>query len=60
MINVSLLWVTVALFIALAWPVSMWAALMFAPYLLWVSTAALLNWQVWQLNKDRAAVEGQS
>ncbi|MCW2307797.1 TspO/MBR family protein [Rhodobium gokarnense] len=60
MMNVSALWVLVALFIALAWPISMWAALMFAPYLVWVSAAALLNWQVWQMNKHGGALESQS
>lgn len=51
-INVSLLIVSVALFIVLAWPVSTLAAVLFIPYLAWVCTAALLNWTVWKLNPE--------
>ena len=51
-IDVSGMWVAVAAFIILAWPVSTTASLLFVPYLLWVSTAALLNWTVWSLNPD--------
>lgn len=29
-----------------------WAGLAFVPYLVWVSVAALLNFQMWQLNPD--------
>jgi tryptophan-rich sensory protein len=50
--DVSGMWVAVAAFIVLAWPVSTTASLLFVPYLLWVSTAALLNWTVWSLNPD--------
>ena len=28
------------------------AALLFVPYLIWVSLAATLNWRVWRLNTD--------
>ena len=53
--DVMLLWLVVVLFIVTAWPVSVWAALLFVPYLVWVSTAALLNWQVWRSNPDNGA-----
>ena len=35
---------------ALAWRVDRAAALLFAPYLAWVSFAALLNFALWRLN----------
>lgn len=50
--EVSALWLSVLLFIIFAWPVSTTAALLFVPYLAWVSTAALLNWTVWSLNPN--------
>lgn len=53
--EVVLLWISVALFIAFAWPVSPTAAILFVPYLAWVSIAALLNYSVWSLNPKRAA-----
>jgi tryptophan-rich sensory protein len=31
------------------------AALLFLPYLAWVSVAAMLNYSVWSLNPKRAA-----
>ncbi len=53
--EVVLLWLSVALFIVLAWPASPMAALLFLPYLVWVSLAAVLNYSVWSLNPKRAA-----
>jgi len=50
--NVSALWVMVLLFTILAFPVSQGAALLFIPYLMWVTAAAALNWTVWKLNPD--------
>lgn len=44
------LWLSIAAFIALTWRSSRLAALLFVPYLLWVSFAALLNFEVWRLN----------
>ncbi|HKJ15834.1 MAG TPA: TspO/MBR family protein [Xanthomonadales bacterium] len=49
-IDVSLLWLSVVAFIIAAWPVSQLAALLFVPYLVWVTTAAALNRAVWRLN----------
>lgn len=54
MIDVALLWLSIATFILLALPVSLWAGLFFVPYLVWVSIAAMLNLTVWRMN-PRAA-----
>ena len=42
--------VAIIAFIALAWPLSQTAALLFIPYLIWVCTAIALNFAVLQLN----------
>lgn len=44
------MWVTIVLFIGLAWPVAPTAALLFVPYLVWVSYALALNVRILQLN----------
>ncbi len=49
-LDVSLLWLSVVLFIVSAWPVSRLAAILFIPYLAWVTTAAWLNRVVWRMN----------
>lgn len=54
--DVSGLLLSTLLFIAIAWPISVIAALLFVPYLAWVATAALLNWAIWGLNPDTASV----
>jgi len=48
--EVSALWVSIAGFIVTAWPVSQVAALLFVPYLIWVTIAAVLNRTVLRLN----------
>lgn len=48
--DVVALWLSVAAFIVLAWPVSALAGLLFVPYLVWVTIAAALNYRVWSLN----------
>ncbi len=48
--DLVLMWLSIAGFILLAWPVSPLAALLFAPYLVWVSFAGALNYSVWRLN----------
>ena len=53
--EVILLWLSIALFIVLVWPASPMAALLFLPYLAWVSVAAMLNYSVWSLNPKRSA-----
>lgn len=50
LIDIAVLWVVIALFIKLAWPVRRSAALLFVPYFLWVSYAAALNFELWRLN----------
>lgn len=44
------MWLSIAAFIVLAWPVNQTAALLFVPYLIWVSIAFLLNLRILQLN----------
>jgi len=44
------LWLSITGFIVTAWPVSQVAALLFVPYLAWVTTAAALNLTVWRMN----------
>jgi len=51
LVDVGLLWLAILGFTLAAWPVSQLAALLFVPYLIWVSTAALLNYSVLRLNR---------
>ncbi|MEM7045580.1 MAG: TspO/MBR family protein [Pseudomonadota bacterium] len=53
--DVTLLWITIAAFVVVAWPISPLAASLFLPYLLWVSIAAALNWTVWRMNPEVTA-----
>ena len=48
--EVAALWLSIAGLIAFVWPLSRTASLLLAPYLLWVSIASLLNYQVVHLN----------
>jgi len=48
--EVLCLWISIAVYILLALPVSLTASLLFVPYLVWVTIAATLNWTVWKLN----------
>lgn len=50
LIDVAVLWLSVALFILTALPVSPMASLLFVPYLAWVTAAATLNYSVRRLN----------
>lgn len=49
-IEIRLLWVAIALTILLFWQVRPLAGALLVPYLLWVSLATWLNWQLWKLN----------
>ena len=48
--DIVILWLLIAAFIVAVWPVSVWAALLFVPYLAWVTLAGLLNLSIWRLN----------
>ena len=50
LIDIAALWLAIAAFIVLAWPVSPFAAMLFVPYLIWVSIAAALNKRIGDLN----------
>jgi len=56
--DICLLWASAAGFILAAWPVSPLAALLFVPYLIWVSIAAALNLTVWRLNAEEMEGRG--
>lgn len=47
---ISILWVLIFATIALFWRISRDAALLLVPYILWVSFAAFLNYNIWMLN----------
>ncbi len=53
-IELSGLWLSIAAFILLAWPVNPNASLLFIPYLIWVSYAGALNAAIWRRNPIRA------
>lgn len=48
--DILLLWLSIMGFIITAWPISTLSALLFVPYLVWVTTAAFLNYSVLRLN----------
>jgi translocator protein len=50
LVDISALWLAILTFILVAWPVRRSAALLLVPYLLWVSFAAALNFEIWRLN----------
>jgi benzodiazapine receptor len=50
LVNVAALWLSIAAFIVAAWAIDHRAALLFAPYLVWVSFATVLNFAIWRLN----------
>jgi translocator protein len=50
LIVITPLLVLIAVTIYLARPVSGWVALIFVPYLIWVSYASALNFAIWQIN----------
>lgn len=52
LIDVSVLWLSIALFIIVAWSIAPLASLLFVPYLAWVTAAATLNHSVRRLNPD--------
>lgn len=54
--DLGLLWVATLAFIAMSWRIDRRAAWLFVPYLLWISFAGALNYEVWLLNPPLAAL----
>jgi benzodiazapine receptor len=52
LIDIVLLWLAIIGTIALFAPISVAAAVLLIPYLLWVSFAAVLNYYIWSLNRN--------
>lgn len=52
LVDVAILWLSIAVFIVAAWPVAPLASLLFLPYLAWVTAAATLNYSVRRLNPE--------
>ena len=50
LIDIGAMWLTIVAFIVVARKVSTTAALLFVPYLLWVTYAGSLNAAIWQMN----------
>jgi benzodiazapine receptor len=48
--DIVALWLAIAAFAVLAWPVNHLASMLFLPYLAWVSYAAALNGAIWRSN----------
>ncbi|MEL7081685.1 MAG: TspO/MBR family protein, partial [Pseudomonadota bacterium] len=53
---IAILWLSVAACMVALWRLDTIAGLFFVPYLAWVTTAAALNWGVWRLNPEAAAL----
>ncbi len=52
LVEVFALWLSIALTIVLFWPISTISALLLVPYLIWVTIASVLNYQVWRMNTE--------
>ena len=50
LLDIAVLWLSIALFIVAAWPIAPLASLLIVPYLVWVSAAGMLNHSVRSLN----------
>ena len=46
------LWLFVALFAYMAWPIDRVGSMLFWPYLAWVTIAGALNFSIWRLNRS--------
>ena len=49
-VDIAMLWMAIAATTAVFWRRSTLAVVLFVPYLIWVSFAAVLNFAVWRLN----------
>jgi tryptophan-rich sensory protein len=52
-VDIVALWTAIAATIVAFQPISVPAALLLLPYLIWVSFALLLNFSIWRLNRQR-------
>lgn len=50
LVDIIVLWISIILTIILFWQISHTAAFLLIPYLLWVSFASYLNYQIFRLN----------
>ncbi|NJD52450.1 MAG: tryptophan-rich sensory protein [Candidatus Methanoperedens sp.] len=50
LIEISILWISIAFTIMIFMKISRTAGLLLIPYLIWVSFAAILNFMIWRLN----------
>jgi benzodiazapine receptor len=49
--DIALVWLTIVAAIILFWPIQYVAALLLVPYLMWVSFATALNFDIWRRNR---------
>ena len=52
MLTLCALWLFVALFAYMAWPIDRVGSMLFWPYLAWVTIAGALNFSIWRLNRS--------
>ena len=50
LIEISILWISIAFTIMIFMKISRTAGLLLIPYIIWVSFAAILNFMIWRLN----------
>jgi translocator protein len=50
--EIIILWLFIIVLIVLFYPLNKIASYLLIPYLLWVSFASILNFSIWQLNKN--------
>ena len=46
LVDIAVLWIAIAAFIIMAWPIRRTASALFVPYLLWITYAAALNFEL--------------
>lgn len=54
-LDIVLLWMCIAVTLVLFWRIRPLAGLLLVPYLVWVTFASALNYQIWQLNPSLLA-----